>query len=93
MIENHPSVVTTLVQQNEPISLDYCMEAFTKDEILTGDEKYNCPRCKEFRLATKKLQIFRLPAILVSSTLLILIFLSLPIVFTLNYVLMVSTGM
>lgn len=64
-IENHPSVKTTQAQQNEPINLDYCMEAFTKDEILTGDEKYNCPKCKEFQLATKKLQIFRLPPIMI----------------------------
>ncbi|XP_075218366.1 ubiquitin specific protease 32 isoform X2 [Lycorma delicatula] len=64
-IENHPSVMTTLAQQNEPINLDYCMEAFTKDEVLTDDEKYNCPKCKEFQLATKKLQIFRLPPIMI----------------------------
>ncbi|XP_039299269.1 ubiquitin carboxyl-terminal hydrolase 32 isoform X1 [Nilaparvata lugens] len=64
-IEKHPSVATTLAQQNEPISLDYCMEAFTKEELLTGDEKYHCPRCKEFQLAKKKLQIFRLPPVLI----------------------------
>jgi ubiquitin C-terminal hydrolase len=62
----HESVAVTRQQQSEPIDLDYCLEAFTKEEHLGEDEKYYCSKCREHQLASKKLQIWRLPPILVS---------------------------
>jgi ubiquitin C-terminal hydrolase len=62
----HESVAVTRQQQSEPINLDYCLEAFTKEEHLGEDEKYYCSKCREHQLASKKLQIWRLPPILVS---------------------------
>jgi ubiquitin carboxyl-terminal hydrolase 6/32 len=62
----HESVALTRQQQSEPIDLDYCLEAFTKEEHLGEDEKYYCSKCREHQLASKKLQIWRLPPILVS---------------------------
>lgn len=50
----------------EPIDLDYCLKAFTSEERL--EEKYHCSSCRELRAATKKLQIWRLPPILVIIT-------------------------
>ncbi|XP_019769567.1 ubiquitin carboxyl-terminal hydrolase 32-like isoform X1 [Dendroctonus ponderosae] len=47
----------------EPIDLDYCLKAFTSEENL--QEKYHCSRCKDKQPATKKLQIWRLPPILI----------------------------
>lgn len=63
----HESVAVTRQQQSEPIDLDYCLEAFTKEEHLGEDEKYYCSKCREHQLASKKLQIWRLPPILVSN--------------------------
>lgn len=49
----------------EPIDLDYCLKAFTSEEDL--EAKYHCSNCQEKQPATKKLQIWRLPPILVSN--------------------------
>lgn len=51
--------------QAEPISLDSCLKAFTSEEELGEDELYYCSKCKTHRLATKKLDLWRLPPILV----------------------------
>nr|CAD7433317.1 unnamed protein product [Timema monikensis] len=61
----HESVALTRQQQSEPINLDYCLEAFTKEEHLGEDEKYYCSKCREHQVANKKLQIWRLPPILI----------------------------
>ncbi|KAL1501454.1 hypothetical protein ABEB36_006770 [Hypothenemus hampei] len=47
----------------EPIDLDHCLKAFTSEERL--QEKYHCSRCNDKQPATKKLQIWRLPPILI----------------------------
>ncbi len=52
--------------QTEPIDLDTCLKAFTKEEELGEDELYYCSKCKKHRLAAKKLDIWRLPPILVT---------------------------
>ncbi|XP_046386606.1 ubiquitin carboxyl-terminal hydrolase 32 isoform X1 [Ischnura elegans] len=61
----HPSVSRTRQQQSEPIDLDFCLEAFTKEEHLGEDEKYYCSQCRTHQLASKTLQIWRLPPILI----------------------------
>jgi ubiquitin carboxyl-terminal hydrolase 6/32 len=48
----------------EPIDLDYCLKAFTSEERL--ETMYHCSNCQDKQPATKKLQIWRLPPILVS---------------------------
>ncbi|KAG8195379.1 hypothetical protein JTE90_001395 [Oedothorax gibbosus] len=62
---NHESVETTRRLQTEPINLHDCLEAFTKEEQLGEAEKYYCSKCKEHQLASKKLNIWRLPPILI----------------------------
>lgn len=51
--------------RQEAISLFSCLEAFLKEEPLGPDDMWYCPRCKEHRQATKKLDLWRLPDILV----------------------------
>ena len=46
------------------ISLDDCLREFTTEEKLTGDERWYCSKCKEFRDATKKFDLWKLPPIL-----------------------------
>lgn len=65
VVEEHTSVELSRRAQAEPISLDSCLKAFTSEEELGEDELYYCSKCKTHRLATKKLDLWRLPPILV----------------------------
>lgn len=69
IVEEHCSVEQSRRAQAEPISLDSCLKAFTSEEELGEDELYYCSKCKTHRLATKKLDLWRLPPVLVSPTL------------------------
>ncbi|KAJ8954203.1 hypothetical protein NQ318_005798 [Aromia moschata] len=63
----HESVATCRKLHTEPIDLDYCLKAFTSEERL--ETKYHCSNCQDKQPATKKLQIWRLPPILVKKQL------------------------
>lgn len=67
IVEEHCSVEQSRRAQAEPISLDSCLKAFTSEEELGEDELYYCSKCKTHRLATKKLDLWRLPPILVGG--------------------------
>jgi len=45
--------------------LEDCVEEFTKEEILDGPNKWKCPKCNKFQTATKKIDIWKLPSILI----------------------------
>ncbi|KAF3847188.1 hypothetical protein F7725_020216 [Dissostichus mawsoni] len=47
------------------VSLMDCMRLFTKEDVLDGDEKPTCYRCKARRRCTKKFTIQKFPKILV----------------------------
>lgn len=68
IVEEHESVELSRCAQAEPISLDNCLRAFTSEEELGEDEMYYCSKCQTHRLATKKLDLWRLPPILVIVT-------------------------
>ncbi|XP_020247698.1 ubiquitin carboxyl-terminal hydrolase 9-like [Asparagus officinalis] len=51
--------------REEAITLFSCLDAFLKEEPLGPDDMWYCPGCKEHRQATKKLDLWRLPEILV----------------------------
>ncbi|CAG9815061.1 unnamed protein product [Phaedon cochleariae] len=59
----HESVAIYRKLHTEPIDLDYCLRAFTSEERL--EAKYHCSNCQDKQPATKKLQIWRLPPILI----------------------------
>lgn len=65
MWTEHESVAVCRRQQIEPVDLDHCLRAFTSEERL--EEGYHCGRCKGLKPATKKLQIWKLPPIMVSE--------------------------
>ncbi|MBN3284697.1 UBP32 hydrolase, partial [Polyodon spathula] len=65
IVEEHESVELSRRAQAEPISLDNCLRAFTSEELLGEDEMYYCSKCQTHRLATKKLDLWRLPPILI----------------------------
>lgn len=47
------------------LSIEDCMDEFTKEEQLGEDDPWFCPSCKEFRQATKKFDLWKVPDILV----------------------------
>ncbi|KAF9587086.1 hypothetical protein IFM89_039694 [Coptis chinensis] len=61
----HKTGSTAKKTRQEAISLFSCLEAFLKEEPLGPDDMWYCPTCKEHRQAIKKLDLWRLPEILV----------------------------
>lgn len=47
-----------------PITLYDCLELFSKPEILGQNDLWYCPKCKEHREATKKIELWSAPDIL-----------------------------
>ncbi|XP_024531592.1 putative ubiquitin carboxyl-terminal hydrolase 11 isoform X1 [Selaginella moellendorffii] len=64
-LENLAPVTIPDSRRREPISLYACLEAFMREEPLGPDDMWFCPKCKEHRQASKKLDLWRLPEILV----------------------------
>ena len=52
-------------KSKETITLDACMKAFSREELLTGSDQWYCNKCKEQRDIFKKLELYRLPKILI----------------------------
>jgi ubiquitin carboxyl-terminal hydrolase 8 len=50
---------------NDNFTLIDCLKEFSKEERLEGDEKWYCPKCKEHKNATKRIEIWKLPNILI----------------------------
>jgi len=46
-------------------TLQECVQEFTKEEILDNDDKWRCPRCKTYQKAKKKIDIWKLPSIMI----------------------------
>ncbi|XP_041998432.1 ubiquitin carboxyl-terminal hydrolase 5-like [Salvia splendens] len=68
-LENLPEVCkhvhVSKKARNEPLSLYTCLEAFLREEHLVPEDMWYCPQCKERRQASKKLDLWRLPEVLV----------------------------
>ena len=47
------------------VSLDDCLDEFGKEETLSENDAWYCPRCKEHRRATKKFELWTVPDLLV----------------------------
>jgi len=52
-------------KRNKGISLQDCLDEFTKEEQLGEDDLWYCPRCKKHQQATKKFDLWKAPDILV----------------------------
>ncbi|XP_030372424.1 ubiquitin carboxyl-terminal hydrolase 32 isoform X2 [Scaptodrosophila lebanonensis] len=60
---DHETVAICRREQVEPVDLNHCLRAFTSEEKL--EQWYHCSHCKGKKPATKKLQIWKLPPILI----------------------------
>ncbi|KAI1096322.1 ubiquitin carboxyl-terminal hydrolase-like protein [Rostrohypoxylon terebratum] len=47
------------------ISLEACLDEFEREEILSEQDMWFCPRCKEHRRASKKFDLWKTPDILI----------------------------
>ncbi|KAL4909961.1 hypothetical protein BDW74DRAFT_144111 [Aspergillus multicolor] len=47
------------------VTLDECLDEFNKEEVLSENDAWYCPRCKEHRRAKKKFELWKTPDILV----------------------------
>lgn len=66
---NDPSLSATKrkreLRKKNGITLDDCLAEFEKEEILSEQDTWYCPRCKEHRRASKKFDLWKTPDILV----------------------------
>ncbi|XP_046440466.1 ubiquitin carboxyl-terminal hydrolase 19-like [Daphnia pulex] len=46
------------------LTLHHCLQQFMQSEVLSKEEAWYCPKCKEHREATKQMSVWRLPEIL-----------------------------
>jgi hypothetical protein len=56
---------TKISEKPKVINLSSCFDEFSKQEDLKGEEKYKCSFCSKDQEAKKKLEIFRLPKVLI----------------------------
>jgi ubiquitin carboxyl-terminal hydrolase 4/11/15 len=62
----HPSARPVEREEGDgSVSLYDCLELFTQAEQLGPDDPWYCNKCKEFRQATKKFDVWKVPRILV----------------------------
>ncbi|KAG0806200.1 hypothetical protein G6F57_011347 [Rhizopus arrhizus] len=59
------SVLPATRSKQEILTLEDCLKEFIKEEQLSKDDLWYCPRCKVQQRATKKFDIWRLPEIMV----------------------------
>ncbi|XP_026740853.1 ubiquitin carboxyl-terminal hydrolase 32-like isoform X3 [Trichoplusia ni] len=59
----HPSLALCAAEAVRAVDLRSCLRAFTSSERL--EQRYHCAHCRSAQPATKKLQIWRLPPILI----------------------------
>nr|ABA99902.2 Ubiquitin carboxyl-terminal hydrolase family protein, expressed [Oryza sativa Japonica Group] len=67
-LDNLPEIYKAVLFSRRPqetCSLYACLEAFIKEEPLGPEDMWYCPGCKEHRQASKKLDLWRLPEILI----------------------------
>ncbi|OLN81841.1 putative ubiquitin carboxyl-terminal hydrolase 12, partial [Colletotrichum chlorophyti] len=56
---------TRQARKKQGITLDECLDEFEKAEVLSEQDMWYCPRCKEHRRASKKFDLWKTPDILI----------------------------
>lgn len=52
-------------KREKAVKLDSCLDAFTEQEVLNEENAWYCSVCKKHQCATKKIDLWRLPEILI----------------------------
>ncbi|KAH3758786.1 ubiquitin carboxyl-terminal hydrolase 8 [Pelomyxa schiedti] len=50
---------------SEGLTIDSCIKAFLREEQLSDDDLWYCPKCRKHRPATKKFNLWNIPTILI----------------------------
>ncbi len=61
----HPSVNEVVPPVDDHLTLESCIEAFSNPEIMDEDNQYYCSHCKQRVNATKTIQLYKLPPVLI----------------------------
>ena len=64
-VKFEPFMYLSLPISKKTKTLDGCLDLFCETEYLTGDNQYFCSRCQQHVNATKKLDLWMLPPILI----------------------------
>ncbi|CAI7655408.1 unnamed protein product [Penicillium glandicola] len=64
-VYDHSMVVSQKRPAPTKVSLDQCLDEFSKEEILSRADSWYCPQCKTHVSATKKFELWRTPDIMV----------------------------
>lgn len=59
------SVTEKELRLRAKITLGDCLGLFTTEERLNEENMWYCPKCKEHKMATKKMEVFTLPRVLI----------------------------
>mmetsp|Transcript_23782 Transcript_23782/g.31084 ORF Transcript_23782/g.31084 Transcript_23782/m.31084 type:complete len:1149 (-) Transcript_23782:213-3659(-) len=65
MCYDDDSMTEAYEESNTATTLQHCFDKFTKPEKLDKDNPWYCSKCQDFRQATKTLQLWRIPDILI----------------------------
>jgi ubiquitin carboxyl-terminal hydrolase 4/11/15 len=63
--EYEASVAATASKKKSSISLQECLDEFTREEELGEDDLWYCPRCKKHQQAKKRFDLWKTPDVLV----------------------------
>lgn len=61
----HESCSTKLVNKKDQLQLNDCFDLYTKKEELSDDDLWYCPKCKKHQHATKQIDLWQLPPVLI----------------------------
>lgn len=62
-IAQHPSAMEA--KKNVNMSIQQCFELFSQPEVLSPQDAWYCPSCKDHKQATKKIDLWNLPEVLI----------------------------
>jgi len=66
-VNQDESLTSTEAPKKQVVQLEECIDLYTSQEKLSEEDKWYCPGCKKFQQATKKLNIWMLPEVMVIS--------------------------
>lgn len=64
-VTEHESCSAKLINKRDVLNLDDCFNLFTKKEELSDSDLWYCPSCKEHQHATKQIDLWTLPQVLI----------------------------
>ncbi|PCH44360.1 cysteine proteinase [Wolfiporia cocos MD-104 SS10] len=66
---HHPELIASrkaaAAKKSKGISLQDCLDEFTREEKLSEEDLWYCPRCKKHQQATKRFDLWKVPDVLV----------------------------